>query len=184
MFYGREDDFRYVRTKLEGTSQGVVIVFCGERRAGKSSILYQVAGGRLGDRFIPVFIDLQEMVIASDSEFFGRISRVISEAVARANSRQAIEPAAVKGPGGPVDRVALSAAAQEGNEPCSSGATTRIESNFDGRNPYPVFSISDEVLASIGRRTLLIMDEHELLEGVDEASLPMNSFTPRGADGQ
>ncbi|HSE38798.1 MAG TPA: two-component regulator propeller domain-containing protein, partial [Blastocatellia bacterium] len=81
MFYGREDDFRYVRTKLEGTSQGVVIVFCGERRAGKSSILYQVADGRLGQRFIPVFIDLQEMVIASDSEFFARISRVIAESV-------------------------------------------------------------------------------------------------------
>ena len=48
MFYGREDDFRYVRTKLEGVSQGVVIVFCGERRAGKSSILYQVLNGRLG----------------------------------------------------------------------------------------------------------------------------------------
>ncbi|MFY9570226.1 MAG: two-component regulator propeller domain-containing protein, partial [Blastocatellia bacterium] len=87
MFFGREDDFRYVRTKLEGTSQGVVIVFCGERRVGKSSILYQVAGGRLGARFIPVFVDLQEMVIASDSEFFARISRLIAEAVGRANSR-------------------------------------------------------------------------------------------------
>src|SRR4030095_6035699 len=87
MFYGREDDFRYVRTKLEGTSQGVVVVFCGERRVGKSSILYQVAGGRLGDRFIPVFVDLQEMVIASDSEFFQRICRLIAEAVARSNSR-------------------------------------------------------------------------------------------------
>ncbi|HEU4390370.1 MAG TPA: two-component regulator propeller domain-containing protein, partial [Blastocatellia bacterium] len=36
MFFGREDDFRYVRTKLEAASQGVVIVFCGERRVGKS----------------------------------------------------------------------------------------------------------------------------------------------------
>ena len=85
MFYGREDDFRYVRTKLEGVSQGVVIVFCGERRAGKSSILYQVLNGRLGERFIPVFVDMQEMVIATDSEFFARISRLIAEAVARAD---------------------------------------------------------------------------------------------------
>ena len=85
MFYGREDDFRYVRTKLEGVSQGVVIVFCGDRRVGKSSILYQVLNGRLGDRFIPVFVDMQEMVIASDSEFFARISRLIAEAVARAD---------------------------------------------------------------------------------------------------
>jgi ligand-binding sensor domain-containing protein/AAA+ ATPase superfamily predicted ATPase len=85
MFYGREDDFRYVRTKLEGASQGVVIVFCGERRVGKSSILFQVMNGRLGERFVPVFVDLQEMVIASDAEFFARISRLIVEALARKN---------------------------------------------------------------------------------------------------
>jgi hypothetical protein len=81
MFFGREDDFRYVRTKLEGASQGVVIVLCGERRTGKSSILYQILNGRLGPRFIPVFIDLQEMVIASDGEFFRRLARLVGEAV-------------------------------------------------------------------------------------------------------
>jgi ligand-binding sensor domain-containing protein/AAA+ ATPase superfamily predicted ATPase len=83
MFFGREDDFRYVRTKLEGASQGVVIVFCGERRVGKSSILFQVMNGRLGERFIPVFVDMQEMVITSDAEFFARMSRLIVESLAR-----------------------------------------------------------------------------------------------------
>ncbi len=81
MFFGREDDFRYVRTKLEGASQGVVIVLCGDRRTGKSSILYQILNGRLGGRFIPVFVDLQEMVVANDREFFRRIARLIAEAV-------------------------------------------------------------------------------------------------------
>jgi ligand-binding sensor domain-containing protein len=85
MFYGREDDFRYVQTKLEGASQGVVIVFCGERRVGKSSILFQVMNGRLGERFVPVFVDMQEMVITSDAEFFARISRLIVESLARKN---------------------------------------------------------------------------------------------------
>jgi len=181
MFYGREDDFRYVRTKLEGTSQGVVIVFCGERRAGKSSILYQVAGGRLGDRFIPVFIDLQEMVIASDSEFFARISRVIAEAVGRANSRLVGEPAAMHGPGGSVEKVALSTAVPGGASQTALAQTQRIVvPEFDGRNPYPVFlDFLDEVLASIGGRTLLIlMDEYELLEGkVDEGKLSSELFT-------
>lgn len=87
MFYGREDDFRYVQTKLEGAAQGVVIVFCGDRRVGKSSILFQVMNGRLGKRFIPVFIDMQEMVITSDSEFFARTARLICEAVAQAGVR-------------------------------------------------------------------------------------------------
>jgi ligand-binding sensor domain-containing protein/AAA+ ATPase superfamily predicted ATPase len=81
MFFGREDDFRYVHTKLDGASQGVVIVLCGERRTGKSSILYQILNGRLGERFVPVFIDLQEMVVANDREFFRRIARLVGERV-------------------------------------------------------------------------------------------------------
>jgi AAA+ ATPase superfamily predicted ATPase len=83
MFYGREDDFRYVRTKLEGVSQGVVIVFCGERRVGKSSILYQLVNGRLGDRFVPVFVDMQEMVITSEAELFSRITRLLVDSLQR-----------------------------------------------------------------------------------------------------
>jgi ligand-binding sensor domain-containing protein/AAA+ ATPase superfamily predicted ATPase len=81
MFFGREDDFRYVRTKLEGADQGVVVVLCGERRTGKSSVLYQILNGRLGDRFVPVFVDLQEMVVANDREFFRRLGRLIAEAI-------------------------------------------------------------------------------------------------------
>jgi ligand-binding sensor domain-containing protein len=92
MFYGREDDFRYVRTKLEGANQGVVIVFCGERRVGKSSILYQLLNGRLGERFIPVFVDMQEMVISSDAEFFGRVSKLIADSVNRALGGRATAP--------------------------------------------------------------------------------------------
>ena len=181
MFYGREDDFRYVRTKLEGTNQGVVIVFCGERRAGKSSILYQVAGGRLGERFIPVFVDLQEMVIASDSEFFARISRIIAEAVARANSGTVIEAAAAAESSGKPEAVALGSTASTTavSQPALTRATLSVP-HFDGRNPYPVFlDFLDDVLASIEDRTLLIlMDEYELLEGkVDEGKLSNELFT-------
>ncbi len=182
MFYGREDDFRYVRTKLEGTSQGVVIVFCGERRAGKSSILYQVAGGRLGERFIPVFVDLQEMVIASDSEFFARISRAIAESVARADSGAEIEPAAAANTVGTPEGVAMISSGSAGTAGKTALThTTKIAvPQFDGRNPYPVFlDFLDEVLDSIGGRTLLIlMDEYELLEGkVDEGKLSNELFT-------
>lgn len=81
MFFGREDDFRYVRTKLEGAAGGCVVVLCGERRTGKSSILYQILNGRLGERFIPVFVDLQEMVVSNDREFFRRVARIVAEAV-------------------------------------------------------------------------------------------------------
>ena len=181
MFYGREDDFRYVRTKLEGTSQGVVIVFCGERRAGKSSILYQVAGGRLGERFIPVFVDLQEMVIASDSEFFARISRLIAESVAKANGSRAGATAAPE-PLPAAEAVALVGGVQAAStgKPALAQTVAIAVPRFDGRNPYPVFlDFLDDVLASIGGRTLLIlMDEYELLEGkVDEGKLSNELFT-------
>jgi ligand-binding sensor domain-containing protein len=191
MFYGREDDFRYVRTKLEGVSQGVVIVFCGERRAGKSSILYQVLNGRLGDRFIPVFVDLQEMVISSDSEFFARISRLMAEAVARANNRLATKgssrDAALAGDAG--ERASSGATVTGGISPTVGARSVTLSRatgpaisvpQFDGRNPYPVFlDFLDEVLAAIGDRTLLIlMDEYELMEGkVDEGKLSPELFT-------
>src|SRR5262249_20009365 len=171
MFYGRQDDFRYVRTKLEGVNQGVVIVFCGERRVGKSSILYQVLNGRLGDRFIPVFVDLQEMVVASDAELFSRISRLISEGVNRAAARSAVS--AASGAGAPAAAAVQTTAVIPRQTPVSVP-------QFDGRNPYPVFlDFLDEVLAAIADKTLLIlMDEYELLEGkVDEGKLSTEFFT-------
>jgi ligand-binding sensor domain-containing protein len=177
MFYGREDDFRYVRTKLEGVSQGVVIVFCGERRVGKSSILYQVLNGRLGDSFIPVFVDMQEMVIASDAEFFARVSRLIVEAVARSESATPAPARALSGALG-----AEQAAAHGGTSAAGArrAALALSVPQFDGRNPYPVFiDFLDEVLQAIGDRTLLIlMDEYELMEAkVDDGKLSPELFT-------
>ena len=163
MFFGREDDFRYVRTKLEAASQGVVIVFCGERRVGKSSILYQVMNGRLGDRFIPVFVDMQEMVISSDAEFFTRISRLISESVSVADGRQ-------------VEAVATGAGASEINRARDLSAWSPPV--FIG-NPYPLFlDFLERVLRAIGQRTLLILiDEYELMESkVDEGKLSPELF--------
>jgi ligand-binding sensor domain-containing protein len=183
MFYGREDDFRYVRTKLEAASQGVLIVFCGERRAGKSSILYQVSNGRLGGRFIPVFVDLQEMVVSSDSEFFARVARLIGECVGRANRR-----AAALAAGGTTGETSMSgetslagaSAARASGDGASSSGPGILVPQFDGRNPYPIFlDFLDDVLASIGDRTLLVMmDEYELMEGkVDDGKLSPELFT-------
>jgi ligand-binding sensor domain-containing protein len=173
MFFGREDDFRYVRTKLEGVSQGVVIVFCGERRVGKSSILYQVLNGRLGDRFVPVFVDMQEMVISSDSEFFARISRLISEGMAR---KPAALPSAAAAP---AETANIAIAGGSRAMSARTGPAVRVP-QFDGRNPYPIFlDFLDEVLAALNDRTLLILiDEYELMEAkVDEGKLSPDLFT-------
>jgi ligand-binding sensor domain-containing protein len=171
MFFGREDDFRYVRTKLEGVSQGVVIVFCGERRVGKSSILYQVLNGRLGSRFVPVFVDMQEMVISNDSEFFSRISRLIAEAISRASGHAvSTQLAETSGAAGSLQIAPKLSGIQ------TSGAAALL----DGQNPYTVFlDFLDEVLAGLGDRTLLILvDEYELMESkVDEGKLSQELFT-------
>lgn len=83
MFYGREDDFTFVRQRLETETQGVIVVFVGERRCGKSSILYQMLGGRLGDGFLPVMVDMQYMaaLAKNDGEFYTHFARLICSAL-------------------------------------------------------------------------------------------------------
>jgi len=81
MFFGREDDFRFVKNKVDNEKYGSLIVLFGERRAGKTSVLYQILGGRLGPDYIPVFIDMQAMAINDDSEFLGRVAEITLEAL-------------------------------------------------------------------------------------------------------
>lgn len=81
MFFGREEDFQFIRTKLSSEQQGCVIVLCGERRTGKTSILYQILNGRLGPHFLPVFIDMQGMIVQRDSEFLDELASRIREAI-------------------------------------------------------------------------------------------------------
>ena len=81
MFFGREDDFRYVKNKVDNEKYGSLIILFGERRAGKTSVLYQIVGGRLGTNYLPVFIDMQAMAVNDDSEFLGRLAEITSEAL-------------------------------------------------------------------------------------------------------
>jgi hypothetical protein len=74
MFFGRLDEFNFIARSLEDGRKTALIVLFGERRSGKSSILYQILNGRLGEAFLPIFVDMQLMAgISSDAEFFGRI---------------------------------------------------------------------------------------------------------------
>ncbi|MFQ5929467.1 MAG: AAA family ATPase [Acidobacteriota bacterium] len=81
MFFGRKEDFQFIRTKLENQRQGCIMVLCGERRTGKTSILYQILNGRLGDRFIPVFVDMQGVVVDKDQEFLQVLAEKVSTAI-------------------------------------------------------------------------------------------------------
>jgi len=76
MFYGREDVLQFIAKNLSGTVQDRTLVLYGQRRTGKTSILYQLLQGRLGKDFIPVLIDMQGLALLSNStgDFLGELA--------------------------------------------------------------------------------------------------------------
>jgi AAA+ ATPase superfamily predicted ATPase len=81
MFFGREDDFKFIRQKVTGGKKGGLLVLCGSRRSGKTSILFQIMNGRLGEDFFPVLIDMQAMTVENDLDFMIKLGRAIIEAI-------------------------------------------------------------------------------------------------------
>jgi len=74
MFFGRLDEFHFIARALDDGRKAALIVLFGERRSGKSSILYQIQNGQLGATFLPIFVDMQIMAgIANEAEFFSRL---------------------------------------------------------------------------------------------------------------
>ncbi|MFC1714044.1 two-component regulator propeller domain-containing protein [Candidatus Poribacteria bacterium] len=91
MFFGRKSDFEFIRIKLSTEEAGLVIVFAGARRSGKTSILHQILNGELGERLLPVLLDMQAMAVDDEAEFFEKIASEISEALVGAG----LEPGSV-----------------------------------------------------------------------------------------
>ncbi|HET9326042.1 MAG TPA: PEGA domain-containing protein, partial [Candidatus Eisenbacteria bacterium] len=77
MFFGREAEFALVHKRFGDSEHGGLLVFCGERRSGKTSILFQILDRRLGPDFIPVLIDMQSMAVSSEAEFLARLAEEI-----------------------------------------------------------------------------------------------------------
>ena len=81
MFFGREDDFTFIRKKVTGGETGGILVLCGSRRSGKTSILFQLKQKRLGEQFVPVLIDMQSMTVQSDKEFLSKLAIEVIAAI-------------------------------------------------------------------------------------------------------
>ena len=81
MFFGREAEFELVRKRFEHMTRGGLLVFCGERRSGKTSILFQILDQRLGPEFIPVLIDMQSMAVGNEVDFLARLCQEVLEAM-------------------------------------------------------------------------------------------------------
>ncbi len=59
MFYGREEDLAMLTEDLTCTTTNMVVVLFGQRRSGKSSLLYQLLNTSSLDPHIPIYIDMQ-----------------------------------------------------------------------------------------------------------------------------
>ena len=73
LFFGRHDVFEFVQKMITQANSGMAMVLFGGRRTGKTSVLWQITSGRLGDEFIPVYNDLQEMADIDTFNFFERL---------------------------------------------------------------------------------------------------------------
>jgi hypothetical protein len=73
MFFGRQDVFDFVQEYLLGAYQNNVIVLHGQRRAGKTSILYRLRE-MLADTHVAVLIDMQGKAARGTADFLYALS--------------------------------------------------------------------------------------------------------------
>ncbi|MEM7331579.1 MAG: AAA family ATPase [Chloroflexota bacterium] len=85
LYVGRRDIFSWIEENLIGKTQPHTLILYGQRRMGKTSTLYQLIEGKLGQPIreypgypiYPVYIDLQRLVGCDTPAFFKRISMTI-----------------------------------------------------------------------------------------------------------
>jgi hypothetical protein len=80
MFVGRQDVFDFVRENLFGAYQNNVIVLHGQRRTGKTSVLYRL-GEVLADTHVCVLVDMQGKAARGEAEFLYSIADDIAYAL-------------------------------------------------------------------------------------------------------
>ncbi|MBN1936919.1 MAG: PD40 domain-containing protein [Anaerolineae bacterium] len=82
MFYGREDVFEFVRANLIGRHQDNILVLHGQRRTGKTSVLYQMHR-HIDSTYIPILVDIQGMALEGMSGFLWELAYTIQRALRR-----------------------------------------------------------------------------------------------------
>ncbi len=84
MFVGRQDVFEFVREHLVGAYQNNVIVLHGQRRTGKTSILYRLQD-LLADTHVAVLVDMQGKAARGTADFLYALSDDIAYALENHN---------------------------------------------------------------------------------------------------
>ena len=82
MFFGREDVFEFVRQTLIGRYHDSVIVLYGQRRTGKTSVLYQMRT-QIDPRYLCIFVDLHGFALESLRGFLWELANHIRRLLRR-----------------------------------------------------------------------------------------------------
>ena len=82
MFYGRNDVFEFVSNNLIGQHQDNILVLHGQRRTGKTSVLYQMHRF-IDPSYIPILVDLQGMTLEGISGFLWELAYTIQRGLRR-----------------------------------------------------------------------------------------------------
>ena len=80
VFVGRDDVFAFIRENLLGTHQNNVIVLHGQRRTGKTSVLYRL-GEMMADTHYAVLVDMQGKPARGEADFLFSIADDITFAL-------------------------------------------------------------------------------------------------------
>ena len=91
MFFGRDDVYAWLRQHLRGRFQDNAIVLFGERRAGKTSVLYHMDDELGDDTYVPVLIDLQGMGLEGMDGFLWELARKIVMSLRRVEELPKLE---------------------------------------------------------------------------------------------
>jgi hypothetical protein len=82
MFYGREDVFAFIKRNLTGLHRDTPIVLYGQRRTGKTSVLYQLHR-HLDPRYRCIFIDLHGLSLDGMGNLLYGVANSISRSLRR-----------------------------------------------------------------------------------------------------
>jgi len=86
MFYGRQDVFAWINENIGGPEQPNILVLHGERRMGKTSILYQLQANPPTPQHVPVLFSLELAVPKSIGDFLLDLTNAIREKLIRSGT--------------------------------------------------------------------------------------------------
>lgn len=163
MFYGRQDIIEQIRRSLRTEGPSTVILLEGNRRAGKTSILYRLQVPGVLPDWIPVYCSFQRAegnksaAGLETAEVFYQIARELVLAVSAAGYQFEAPGLGCISPS--VSRLEL-----------RKQLRTRMRPEFDGGSPFEQLDLlAESVGQSIGEnRVVLMLDEFDKIqEGID-----------------